>query len=421
MSLTLIVISGLVVLPAQSTAILPGEAAIVGRIIDRDSKRPLVGVFVRLSSADLRRQLVAQTDADGRYAFEDLADGDYRVTATHDGYIDQAYGVPDARMGLVSPEALISVAARSRAQIDLALVRIGIVTGRVLSQDGRPLNNAAVSLTMVTDRGIRVSGRWIGRTNERGDYVIANVPEGTYQVSAMWIDQAESGTNLRPKQIFHPSTDSPEQATTIALVAGRTVKNIDIVIPASELLRIQGKVIRSSRAGTVEGYLLGVSSARDVAINKDDGTFTTPRLSAGRYTFVARTRDAEISEATWLTVDLSVELTDLVLGLLPTGVISGRVVSDDGSPVPQTLQVAAVLADQGKEMDSLMRDRVDLAEGATFELRDLFGERVLRIVGRTEGWAIDKVIQGKTPVTSLTIAPGGQIDDVRIIVTRRPR
>ena len=192
---------------------------------------------------------------------------------------------------------------------------------------------------------------------------------------------------MRRRLIYHPGTESVEQATAITVAAGQTFKNIDIVIPATELLRLAGKVVRSTHAGTVEAYLVSGTSMQTVYVKDEDGTFSTPRLSTGRYTLVAWTKGAEFSEATWLTVDLTVELNDLVLGLSPTGVIAGHVVSDDGSAVPETLQVAAVLADRGKEIDLLMRDRVDIGTGGTFELSGLFGERVLRIVGRTEGSA----------------------------------
>ena len=403
------------------TSVARGDAVVVGRVIDRDSKRPLADVLVELSSADLKRQLLAQTNADGRYAFEDLAAGEYRLTAKHDGYIDQAHGVPDAQMGRISPEAVIAVAAHAQVQIDFALVRMGVISGRVAAPDGKPLTNAVATLTMLTDRGIAVSGRWVAKANDRGEYTITKVPEGVYQVSASWTDEvAPPGLNLRRRQIYHPGTEWSEQATAITVAAGQTIKNVDIVMPATELLRLAGKVVRSGDAGTVEAYLLSGSSVQSVRVKDEDGSFSTPRLTAGRYTLVARTNDAEAFEAAWLTVDLTVELNDLVLGLSPTGIIAGRVVSDDGSPVPQTLQVAAVLADQGKEIDLLMRDRVDLGSEGTFELSGVFGERVLRIVGRTEGWAIDRVMHGKTPVSSLTIAPGVRVDDVRIIVTRKP-
>jgi hypothetical protein len=398
-----------------------GNAALVGRVIDRDSKWPLAGVLVELSSADLRRQLLAQTNMDGRYAFEGLAAGEYRVTAKHDGYVDQAHGAPDAQMARLSPEAVIAVADAARVEIDFALVRMGVISGRVLSQDGKPLTNAIVSLTMLTDRGIAISGRWVATANGRGEYTISKVPEGVYQVSASWTDEvAPPGPAMRRRQVYHPGTESPDEATAITVAAGQTFKNIDIVMPTTALLRLAGKVIRSSDAGTVEAYLLGGTSVLNIAVKHEDGTFRTPRLSAGRYTLVARTRDTEPSEATWLTVDLTVELSDLVMGLSPTGVIAGRVVSDDGTPVSETLQVAAVLADRGQEIDLLMRDRVDLGTGGTFELPGVFGERVLRIVGRTEGWAIERVMQGKTSISSLTVEPGARVDDVRIIVTRKP-
>ena len=81
------------------------------------------------------------------------------------------------------------------------------------------------------------------------------------------------------------------------------------------------------------------------------GTFTTSDLRAGRYTLVARARKDDEVEVASTAIDLVSNITDLVVGLLPAGTISGRVVTDDGTPLRSLIQVAAVLMDDGKEID----------------------------------------------------------------------
>lgn len=408
--------------PLMGRPVPAGDATIVGRVIDRDSKDTLAGVFIQLISADLRQVLTARTDGRGQYTFEGIAAGKYRLLATHEGYIDQTHGSPDARMGLAIPEAVVTVDRGAQTRIDFGLVRSGVVGGRVLTEDGRPLKNATITLTMITERGLRVGLRWSAGTNERGEYVVNYVPEGMFQVSAVWTDEGmQPGVNVRQRQIYYPGTESPDRASTLVVSAGLTIRDVDIVLPARELLRIAGQLVAGSSAGPLEAYLLDGQSVERVPV-ANDGSFSTARLPAGRYTLVARTGGDDPVEATWLTVDLSSELTDLVLGLSPSAVIAGRVVTDDGSPVPVRLEVTAVLAEQGKEIDLLMRDprdRVVVSEGGRFELRGLFGERVLRVVGDTEGWALERVMLGRTPVTSLKVDPGSRTDDVTIVVTRR--
>jgi hypothetical protein len=232
------------------------------------------------------------------------------------------------------------------------MVRAATILGKVIAEDGRPLEAANVTLTLVTDRGIRVS-RWSTKTSDTGEYLIGNVPEGNFQVSVVWDQEQGSGISRRLREIYYPGTDDLNQANIITLTAGQILRNIDIAVPLTSLLRIEGTFLRGSTSEPIEAYLLGTVAPQNVPVAAD-GRFSTPDLSAGRYTLVARAGRAPPTEATWYTLDLSTEFRNLVLGLMPTGIISGRVVTDDGSPVPAGLQVAAVLADRGKEIDLLL-------------------------------------------------------------------
>jgi hypothetical protein len=186
------------------------------------------------------------------------------------------------------------------------------------------------------------------------------------------------------------------------------------------MLRIQGRFVRSGTGGRIEAYLLAGNSRVHSVIVAGDGSFSTPRLPAGRYTLIGRTRESDEPEATWLTVDLAIEMTDVILGLSTTGSIAGRIVADDGSAVSDTLQLAAVLADDGKELDALRRDRVDVRMDGTFELSGLFGERIVNVIGLMDGWRVDRVLIGKSPTKTFIVHPGQRIEDVTMVLTRRP-
>jgi hypothetical protein len=116
-------------------------------------------------------------------------------------------------------------------------------------------------------------------------------------------------------------------------------------------------------------------------------------------------------------------VNNVVLGLMPTGTISGRVVSEDGTTVPQEMQVAAVfVSSEGKELEefggSRGRDRAEIAPGGAFEIRGVFGDRAMQMVGVTAGWKIAKVMIGKTEITTLSIQPGATVEDVVVVLTR---
>ena len=95
-------------------------------------------------------------------------------------------------------------------------------------------------------------------------------------------------------------------------------------------------------------------------------------------------------------------------------------ITDDGSAVPEEMQVAAVLVSDGKEIEEYggRRDRAEIEERGRFEVHGVFGDRVMRMIGVTAGWKIARVMVGKTEVTSVLVGPGSTIADVVIVLTR---
>jgi hypothetical protein len=65
-----------------------------------------------------------------------------------------------------------------------------------------------------------------------------------------------------------------------------------------------------------------------------------------------------------------------------------------------------------------MRDTVPVGDGGVFELPGMFGERVLRVVGDTQGWTVDMVTVGKQTAATIVVQPSATIADVAIVVTR---
>lgn len=403
----------------------PGESSIRGRVIDRASERPIEGAFVTLTFPTSTTGLITQTDRDGRYAFDHIADGRYRVAASHPEYATSIFAPTQAP----NPNAVVVVEhSHARADIDFALVRGGGIAGRVLRHDGEPLKNAAVlALPPYGDGGFTIPTNATVRTNARGEYALSNLPEGHYHVSATWNETgADSTTPIAPRSaqtaspprpVYYPGTASVHELVPVAVSRGATARNIDIVFPSTELLRISGKVVRSGHESEVELFLM-TGRARQPIVLERDGAFTTPLLRAGRYSLIARAAGTGEVDAAMVTVDLSFDIDDLILGLMPAGVIAGRVVTDDGTPVSDEMQVAAVLADDGTELDEYRRDRSEIGPGGEFRIRGVFGQRVIRMVGVTAGWKISRVTVGRVEVTTLTVGPGVTIDDVLIVLTR---
>lgn len=103
----------------------PGR--IVGRVVDRASGRPLESAEVSLVGDDVRRL----TDGSGRFLFEDLTPGPYRVALHHLAYepMEQAVDVPGNRTVEVDFEA-------SADPIELEPIAVSVVRDRRLETRG---------------------------------------------------------------------------------------------------------------------------------------------------------------------------------------------------------------------------------------------------------------------------------------------
>jgi hypothetical protein len=406
----------------QPSGVPTGTASIFGRVVEVVSNRPLEHAILTLTSAKARTALTAITDAEGRYSFEHIAAGNYRLTAFLEGYgIVSYWSLP---VGTRAEPVLQVADAQAMRGIDFALQPAGIITGHIGSTDGRPLKNVDVSaIPTRDDSSSTIIEATRTRTDERGAYTIRNVPEGSYRVLAAWADpemlKAGAGSALRVT--YFPSTDKIDDAMPIRVHAGETLANINITLTSSDYLRFTGHVLRGNSEGRIEALvLLGAWSIRTIPI-ADDGAFAVTHLKPGRYTFWARATTPDGFEAAVVTLDLRSDMTGLTLPLLPTGALKGHVMRDDGGALPVGgLQVAAIQADQGQAIDPLERDRADVDAEGRFHVVGLFGERVLRIMGLGPQWHVDRIMHGKTSVERLTIAPGQETTDLTVVVKRQP-
>jgi hypothetical protein len=407
--------------PKPAAPILPGDSSLAGRVFEHATDQGVAGAIVTLESVDRARALVTPTDPAGRYSFTRIAAGEYRVTASHPAYVKTEFGLKAGRTSNTPRTGVIALERDvARTNVDLYFARGLTVTGRVTRHDGRPVAGARVIALPAREESPddpSMPPGAFGRTNAEGEYVLSNLPEGLYQISA--VTEGSSSTRGNSPAVRYPGTTRAEDAVAVKVSREAAASNIDIVFPASELLRISGTIVHSDGFTGTEALLLAGRETYPLVVSAN-GTFTTPDLRAGKYMLLARAKkDAEVETAS-TTIDLVSEITDLVVGLVPAGTISGRVVTDDGTPLRSLIQVAAVLMHEGKDLDEYRRDRTDVTDEGKFVLKGLLGERVIRLAGFTDGWKISRVTIGKDDVTTVSIAAGTTVDDIVIVITRSP-
>jgi hypothetical protein len=272
-------------------------------------------------------------DNRGRFRFEDVPQGQYEVRASAAGYYLPGTGL------MVKPGDTAHI----------VLLKGAVVSGKVVDDNGKPLVDVQVRLTLVNRsqlNRVETLGRG-ARTDDRGVYRIFSVLPMTYVVSA---GGSALGLGSDPYQLevasYHPS-GGRENATEFTVRAGDELLNIDIVHRGQPGCRVSGSVGGFSDAGntlpslTILNLATRVQSSPAQPVRSGDGQFEFKSLPDGEYELFARlsTPSTGSSYATAAFASQRVSLrgadaTGLRLNLVPLGTISGIVELGAASDAP---------------------------------------------------------------------------------------
>src|SRR5436190_374895 len=231
------------------------------------------------------------TDAQGQFVVPRLPAGRFTISASRNGYLSTTYGQKHPGTGRGMP---VQVTDGQQAKIALALVKGGVITGTVISQDGEPQPNAQVRLwRYANDSGIkRLQNSNSSQTDDRGVYRLHGLQPGDYIVSATpntsdismdrlaaemaALEQAiASGTAREPAMpgvpptvsvtvqppepdqqgpvgyvpTYHPNTPVPSESPVIHVNGGEERSSIDIQVQQVRSSSIQGQIAAALAAG----------------------------------------------------------------------------------------------------------------------------------------------------------------------------
>jgi hypothetical protein len=157
----------IVVLAVGVVAAQPGAISVVtGRVVEAGTGAPIADARVMLfpdrpQGATAPRQATA--DRDGRYVFENVAAGRYRVTAGAPGYAPSGPGNP-----LQMVVVIVDSTGQPPPPLEHVLSRGGVIAGQVVDPSGRPLLEARVLAVRRSSgtAGPLVPGGSSGMTND---------------------------------------------------------------------------------------------------------------------------------------------------------------------------------------------------------------------------------------------------------------
>jgi hypothetical protein len=429
---------------------LKSTAAIVGRVTNLETGGPLQRAVIRITSPALPSERRVSTNADGRYEVRDLPAGEYSLKAERGGYLTLAYG--QRRFGEVGKPLRLGEGQTVKA-VDLALPRLGIISGRLVDEAGEPI---AKVLVYAMQFGRHDGARkllpffvpeeccWLGShssTDENGQYTLV-LPPGEFVVMGLsretWPLEADTTQVFSYPPSFYPGVVEPTEAQHIKVGVGQEVGNIDFALVPARTARVSGTVVNAAGAPVanesvtlthqVMGPQGGSISAGASIQTAPDGRFAVNNVRAGDYMLAVRVppaNDQPAQEARQMIQVASMDIDGLVIVTGSGGTIRGQVASDDRTPVSGVDRLSvlarplmrAAWASTGGFSGT---GRVN-ADG-TFELKGVVGPVVLSIGGLTGVWTFKHVeLNGRDLADDpLDVRHGETVNGVRLVLTDRP-
>ena len=432
--------------PARDRATpVKGTAIIKGHVIDEHTGTPIRRAVVTVSSSNTPSRGSAVTDDDGRFEVRDLPTGKYAVFASRSGYLDAALG--RSQLGN-SPKLIDVVDGTTTDKIVVSMSKGGVIAGRVLDEHGEPIAGIDVrAMQYRYESGARrllpiyISGS-NAQTDDLGGYRLYGLQPGRYYVSAEPRNVFPPIAPQLPAPIttYYPNAPDPEGAQRVTVAAGKEI-TANITLATGRAATVRGRAVMSTGepfAGStltfVQQTANGTSSRSRGAV-RADGTFESPGVPPGNYLITVRPRTAREGEdveiARTRVVVNGADLDDVVLIGARGATVFGRVVADEGGPLPldpRDLQIEAINV-VPEDRISFLRP-ASVADDFSFELKGLFGRMSfgVRVMANPVAapanrgrWAFKGVFWRGEDVTEnpIDFQPGQAFEGLEIVFTRR--
>jgi 5-hydroxyisourate hydrolase-like protein (transthyretin family) len=411
---------------------------ISGRVMIDD--KPAVGVIVTLARENFNRndpQPKATTNDDGHYTLNNVPAGSWRIQPAIAAYtmVEQERNSNGRLISISEGETLTSV--------DLKLIPGGVITGKVMTADGRPIIGQRVLLTMVLSAGQKrpwySQNAEMFRTDDRGIYRIYGLPEADYLVS---FDGNNSGfaavSGMLFKKTWHPAALSEEQAKKLHVSPGGEITEANIILNSTEQgYTISGRVVDDATSQPVTGLRVTAfteakngqreaSMSSAVAVN---GTFRIDGVPTGARLLVTSARDTDPEKVNpYYSDPVACEVTNadvsgIEIRMHRAGTVSGIIVPEPGSSpeiVSRLRRLTLNASTQARTPGYVRWSNARQAPDGAFRLEGLAPGRLLTAFSNTPDARHFVVLRmerdGVHQRDGLEVGPGEQITGVRITV-----
>jgi hypothetical protein len=434
------------------------KCSIEGQVTNAVTGEPVKKARINLDRMDRRDNggsiataYGATSDASGRFTIQDIDPGVYSLSAERSGFAHLEYG----DRGPNRPATPFRLSAGARVNdIAFRLVPHAVIAGRVLDDDGEPMESVQVGVTRFVFQGGKrqLVPAGSGITDDLGEYRIFDLEPGKYYLSATYRRPLMTATNERAAAdaseeegyapTYFPGTSDPAGAAVIEMSAGKVQTGTDITLRKTRTVRVRGRVTNS----------VGDSLPRNVALRLvprntmlagffSQFTARPARDRGGAFEFRGVTPGAYVLIAQWSgegegyhvaqPIDVGNNSIDDVAVLLTPGVeVKGQVRIDgqaqDGQAQQNSGRLQVSLEAQGPLSFSMGGRVASVKEDGSFTLPNVSADHyTVNVQGLSENLYVKSVrmgdvdgietgldlTSGATGILEILLSPnGGQAD-----------
>jgi hypothetical protein len=275
---------------------------------------------------------------------KDIEPGSYLLSAERTGFLRASYGARSLNQRSVTLHLNRGQTLRS---LDFRLTPHGVVSGRVVDEDGDPVMNARLQLLRIRysqgRKQLEPFSNWSNiSTNDLGEYRIFGLAPGRYVLAANYhttasaqqsIDRSASPRNNEDYlPTYYPGTADADAAILFEVVAGAEVRGIDVKLVKAHTVSVRGHVTNA----VLPGHEINISLApgnshrggfsRQVSGADSSGRFEIRSVVPGSYLLQATISDGETFYRTRQPIEVRDQDVDNLNLTISLGVaLAGRV------------------------------------------------------------------------------------------------
>lgn len=355
--------------PAQTAT--SSDCAAGGSVVNSVTGEPIPRAKVNLGSAGTTWSVA--TDTSGRWSFSNVPCGQVVFSANRVGFLGRA-----ARS--MSPGVPANLASGSPTHdIKLELTPQSVVYGKVVDDEGDPVQNAQVSIlaSVVVEGKATFQQRGAANTNDLGEYRAPNLEHGKYIVCAHAAEQGpvvRTGPQTMTAEACYPGPIEGGSASAMDVPAGRESK-VDFNLNQVAAVHVRGTV-----SGLPEGRGTGISLTRRGGMQAAGGAIPgTVRdgkfdivAAPGSYTLLADYFEAGKRLSARVPVEVGTsDVDNVAVHLDTTFTVAGTVRIESQSGGMEKTKPFAINLRASEPLNSGGQLRWDGADGNSFTFADL--------------------------------------------------